>query len=72
MILILVIAIVLVLELINTSIEAVVDLASPRKSKLAKIAKDVAAAAVLISSLGALVVGIILFGPKIVSLLLPN
>jgi len=54
-----------VLELINTAIEAVVDLASPKISKLAKIAKDVSAAAVLISSLAAAAVGIIIFLPKL-------
>ncbi|MFN3267006.1 MAG: diacylglycerol kinase [Deinococcales bacterium] len=51
------------LELINTALEAVVDLVSPTYHPLAKIAKDVAAAAVLISSLGSLFVGLWLFLP---------
>lgn len=44
-------------ELINTAIEAVVDLASPDYHELAKLAKDVAAGAVLVTSVGAMVLG---------------
>lgn len=47
-------ALVLSLELVNTALEAVVDLVSPEVHPLAKIAKDAAAAAVLLASLGAL------------------
>jgi diacylglycerol kinase (ATP) len=55
----LVLAAVLVLfaELINTAIETVVDLVSPDYNELAKLAKDVAAGAVLITSIGAMVLG---------------
>jgi diacylglycerol kinase (ATP) len=45
-------------ELLNTALEAVVDLVSPEDHPLAKQAKDVAAAAVLVASLAALAVGV--------------
>lgn len=61
------ISLVLILELINTAIEAIVDLISPEIRDKAKIAKDVSAAAVLIASLTALAVGFFLFIPKIFS-----
>ena len=44
-------------ELLNTGLEALVDLVSPDDHPLAKQAKDVAAAAVLVASLGALAAG---------------
>lgn len=56
------IALVWILEAINTAIEAVVDLASPEIHPLAKKAKDIMAAAVLIGAVFAIIVGgIILF-----------
>jgi diacylglycerol kinase (ATP) len=55
------IALVLCCELINTAVEATVDIAIDRPDPLAKIAKDVAAGAVLISSIVALVVGYLVF-----------
>ena len=67
-ILILTIAAVLILELINTSIEAVVDLTIGRRfHPLAKIAKDCSAAAVLIASISALLIAILLLLPKIIN-----
>ena len=57
--------IVLSLEFMNSSIEAVVDLVSPEYNRLAGIAKDTAAGAVLMSAIAAVVVGvIIMFQPK--------
>jgi len=58
-----VVAIVLVvaLELVNTAVEAIVDLLSPADHPLAKVAKDTAAGAVLVASLGALVIGYLAF-----------
>jgi len=57
------IALVVAVELLNTAIEAVVDLVSPGDHVLAKRAKDVAAAGVLVASLGALAAGaFVLFG----------
>lgn len=52
-------------ELINTSIEAVVDLTCPKKDPLAKIAKDTASGAVLVFALVAVIAGLIIFIPKI-------
>ncbi len=52
------IALVLAAEALNTALEAVVDLVSPADHPLAKRAKDVAAAAVLIASLGAAAAGV--------------
>lgn len=54
-------SIVLSSELINTALEYTVNICSPEYNKLAKIAKDCAAGAVLITALGAIVIGIILF-----------
>ncbi|HEV3152585.1 MAG TPA: diacylglycerol kinase [Candidatus Baltobacteraceae bacterium] len=55
------IVIVLSLELVNTAIEAVVDLLTVAHHPLAKTAKDAAAGAVLISTVGAVVVGYLVF-----------
>ena len=69
LILITVIFMVLLLELINSSLEALVDLVSPEINEKAKIAKDTAAGAVLVSSILSLVIGIIIFLPKILMFL---
>jgi len=61
--------VVLVTEMVNTAIEAVVDLASPEYSATAKIAKDVAAGAVLLASIGAVVVGLYAFVPPLARVL---
>ena len=66
---ILFIGIVIATELINSSIEAVVDLISPDKNSLAKVAKDTASGAVLIFALTSLIGGLIIFVPKIIILL---
>ena len=63
--LILTIAMVFTAEFINTSIEAVVDLASPVHHPLAKVGKDVGAAAVLIAALAAVLVGLLILGPPL-------
>lgn len=67
--LVLTIDIVITAELLNTSIEAVVDLVSPEIQDKAKIAKDVSVAAVLISSVFAAFMGALLFLPKILAFL---
>jgi diacylglycerol kinase (ATP) len=64
-ILILTITMVFAAEFINTAIEAVVDLASPRKHPLAKVGKDVGAAAVLIAALAAVLIGLLILGPPL-------
>jgi len=62
-VLVLTIAMVWMAEFINTSIEAVVDLASPTHHPLAKVGKDVGAAAVLIAAGAAVIVGLLVLGP---------
>jgi diacylglycerol kinase (ATP) len=57
------IVLVLLTELINTAIEVVVDMISPEFHLLAQRAKDVAAGAVLVTSIGAAVIGYLVFGP---------
>lgn len=69
--LVIVITLVLIFELINTSIEEIVDLVSPEYREKAKIAKDVAAGTVLVASIGSVIVGVLLFLPKIIILLNP-
>jgi len=59
------VGLVLSLELLNTAIEATVDLASPEPHPLAKTAKDTAAAAVLTASVAALLLGLYLFLPPL-------
>ncbi len=56
---------VVVAEMVNTAIESAVDLTTTEYSPLAKIAKDVAAGAVLISAINSLAVGYLLFFDKI-------
>jgi len=53
-------------EFINTALEAVVDLSSPGQHPLAKVGKDVGAAAVLIAALISVLVGLLLLGPPLV------
>ncbi len=57
-------------ECVNTSLEAVVDLASPEYHELAKRAKDCAAGGVLISSFASLFVAAFIFLPKIIDFIL--
>lgn len=56
-------------EMLNTAIETVVDLVSPSINPLAKKAKDIAAGSVLVMAIGALLVGLIIFIPKIINIL---
>ena len=58
-------------EFANTALEAVVDMAMPEYHPLAKTAKDVAAAAVLVGALGAVVVGLLILGPPLWQRLFP-
>jgi diacylglycerol kinase len=64
-IIILTIALVLILEGLNTAIEAAVDLASPAYHDLAKTAKDVSAAMVLIAAVASVVIGLLILGPPL-------
>jgi len=61
---------VLAVELINTILERVVDILKPRVHPYAQLIKDIMAAAVLIASLGAIVIGAIIFYPYIRDLFL--
>jgi diacylglycerol kinase len=61
-------ALVLSAEAMNTAVEFVVDLVSPDYHPLAGKAKDVAAAAVLLAAFGAVIVGLIIFLPRICAL----
>ena len=56
-------------EALNTAIEFLADVASPEFHPLVKKAKDVAAGAVLISAIGALIIGIIIIGPYVLKLM---
>ena len=67
-ILALTIGLVISCELINTAIEAVVDLVTEDYHPLAKVAKDTSAAAVFIFAIVAVIVGIIIFLPKIINI----
>ena len=58
-----------VAEALNTSIEFLVDLASPERHPLAAKAKDVAAGAVLIAAIGSVIVAVLVFGPSVLRLL---
>ena len=55
-------------ELVNTAIESIVDLVSPEWNELAKHAKDCAAGAVLIVSIMSVIIALIIFLPKVLTL----
>lgn len=57
-------------ELFNTAIETVVDIVMPYKDERAKLAKDISAGAVLILAIASFIVGLIIFIPKIISIIL--
>ncbi len=63
--------VVIALELFNTAIERVVDLLSPEKQPLARVAKDAAAGAVFWTALLSFVIGVLIFLPKIIDMLFP-
>lgn len=65
---VLAISFVLMAEMVNTSIEEVVNLVSPKRKKGATIAKDVAAGAVLFSSICAIIVGCLIFIPHFIGM----
>ena len=69
MIVLLLICFVLIMEIINTALEKVVDLYTTKYNELAKIIKDLSAGAVLIMSFFSLIIGIVIFLPKIINLI---
>ncbi len=56
-------------EFLNTALEVVVDLAAPQQHPLAKVGKDVGAAAVLIAAVAAVIIGLLVMGPPLVCLI---
>ena len=60
---------VFIAEMFNTVFELFIDLASPEYHPLAKIAKDVAAGAVLLNAMLAVVIGLLVFGPHLLALI---
>jgi diacylglycerol kinase len=60
------IALVLVSEMLNTALETLTDLVSPDYHKLAERVKDIAAGAVLVSSIIALIIAVIIFIPRFI------
>ena len=58
-------------ELINTALEAAIDLASPQEHSLAKTSKDVSAGAVLLAAAAAAVVGVLILGPPLYARIFP-
>lgn len=62
---------VFIAEMFNTVVELCIDLASPDYHPLAKVAKDVAAGAVLLSAMLSVVIGLFIFGPHLWDLLHP-
>ncbi len=63
------IALVIISEILNTAIEIDIDLTSPEYHPYARDTKDVAAGAVLAAALFALIIGLLVFVPKIVAVL---
>lgn len=68
LVVVLLIGVILSLELVNTSVEAVVDLVTSDKKPLAKVAKDCASGAVSIMSVVAVILGLMIYLPKIIEL----
>lgn len=56
-------------EMINTAVENVVNLAMPTKNEVAKNAKDISAGTVLVFAIGSAIIGLIIFIPKIINVL---
>lgn len=54
-------------EFVNTALEAAVDLASPDLHPVARLGKDVGAAAVLVAAVASVVVGLLILGPPLVN-----
>nr|WP_049788793.1 diacylglycerol kinase family protein [Paenibacillus lautus] len=59
--LLLAVSVVFIAELVNTAVEAIIDLVSPEEHVLARVAKDTAAGAALVAAVFAVVIGIMVF-----------
>ena len=64
-VILLAVAMVWLAEFLNTALEAVVDLASPQQHVLARVGKDVGAAAVLITAVSSALIGFLVLGPPL-------
>lgn len=64
-VLVMMVVLVMILEIVNTAMEKIIDVLKPRIHFYVQIVKDLMAAAVLLGSLAALVVGLIIFWPHI-------
>ncbi len=64
-ILILAIIMVWIAEFMNTAMEVLIDLYSPDIHPMAKVAKDVSAAAVMLGAVGAIIIGLLIMGPPL-------
>ncbi len=64
-IVLLIVGLVIISEMLNTAMEALVDLETQEYHPLAKTAKDVAAGAVLLASIISIIIGVLIFWPKI-------
>ena len=64
-ILLLVVGLVWVAEFLNTAVEVMIDIVSPEKNQAAKIGKDVSAGGVLIAAFVSILIGILIFGPRL-------
>jgi len=60
---------VLILELINSTVERIMDVVSPERDERVKVIKDLMAAIVLLASIGSAVIGTLIFYPYIFELL---
>jgi diacylglycerol kinase len=65
MMVILVIGLVITLEIVNSAIESLADYVSPGKHDLIKKVKDLSAGGVLVSAISAVIIGLIIFLPKL-------
>jgi diacylglycerol kinase len=63
------VTLVLAAEMVNTMIESLVDLVTQQYHPLAKVAKDIAAGIVLLTAIGSVVVGLLIFLPKFLALI---
>jgi diacylglycerol kinase (ATP) len=63
------IIIVFVTEIVNTAIEETLDLIEPNHNAKVALVKDMAAASVLVASIGAVIIGAVIFGPYLLGLL---
>ncbi|MCA0970044.1 diacylglycerol kinase family protein [Halobacillus litoralis] len=68
-VIVLICSLVMALEMVNSSIERIMDYLAPEKHPMAGLIKDMAAGAVLVASIGAVLIAFFLLLPKIVDLL---